>query len=156
MINAQRLLDVLSEKGLTLGSVESFTGGLFAEEFTQLEGASKVFKGGLVTYSKESKVDLLGIPEEYINENGAVSWEVCQQMALKGAKVLKTDVTVAFTGNAGPGKEEGKAGVGETYSAIVYNGQIWPIPLNLEKERNEMREFVVNAVADAILSIVNE
>ena len=63
MSNAKQLIDLLAKKGLTLGSVESFTGGLFAKTITDVSGASQVFKGSLVTYSKELKIKLLGMDE---------------------------------------------------------------------------------------------
>lgn len=146
MNNVEQLIDVLAKKGLTLGSVESFTGGLFAKTITDVSGASKVFKGALVTYSKDLKVKLLGMDEEFIDDNGLVSWGVAQQMALQGQKVLGVDVCVSFTGNAGPDVLPGEAGVGETYMAIVYNKRIWAIPLKLELEREKVREAAVNAI----------
>ena len=154
MNNAQCLVERLTQKGLTLGSIESFTGGLFAKSITDISGSSKVFKGALVTYSKEAKINLLGIPADYIAEHGVVSYEVCQQMAIKGQKVLVVDVAVAFTGNAGPEVSEDGGNVGELYIAIVYKGQVWPIPLHVELGREKNREYAVNAAINAILSII--
>ena len=104
--------------------------------------------------SKELKESLLGIPAAYIEEHGVVSYEVCQQMAIKGQKVLGVDVCVAFTGNAGPETNEEGGNVGEIYIAIVYKGQVWPIPLHLELGREENREYSVQAAINAILSII--
>ena len=154
MSRAKELIEKLSEKNLTIGAVESFTGGSFAKALTDVSGASKVFKGSLVTYSREVKENLLGIPSEFISKHGVVSYEVCQQMALKGARLLGTDVTVAFTGNAGPSVCEEGSEVGEVYMAILYKGQIWPIPLKLQMERNKLKEYAVEAVLGAILSII--
>ncbi|MCI7602331.1 MAG: CinA family protein [Candidatus Onthovivens sp.] len=156
MNNVEQLIDVLAKKGLTLGSVESFTGGLFAKTITDVSGASKVFKGALVTYSKDLKVKLLGMDEEFIDDNGLVSWGVAQQMALQGQKVLGVDVCVSFTGNAGPDVLPGEAGVGETYMAIVYNKRIWAIPLKLELEREKVREAAVNAIIPTLISILGK
>ena len=102
MNKARELIDLLIKKGLTIGAVESFTGGLFAKTLTDIAGASKAFKGGIVAYSKEAKIDVVGVPEAYVNEHGMVSAEVCSQLAIKGQKLLNVDVCVAFTGNAGP------------------------------------------------------
>ena len=154
MNSAQMLVERLTEKNLTIGSVESFTGGLFAKTITDVSGASKTFKGTLVTYTKELKEKLLGIPAEFIEEHGVVSYEVCQQMAIKGQKVLGVDICVAFTGNAGPEVDESGTTVGEIYMAIVYKGQVWPIPLHLELGREENREYSVQAAINAILSII--
>ncbi len=154
MNSAQNLVERLTEKNLTLGSVESFTGGLFAKTITDISGASNTFKGALVTYSKELKENLLKIPADYIAEHGVVSYEVCQQMAIKGQKVLGVDVCVAFTGNAGPEVSEDGGEVGEIYIAIVYKGHIWPIPLHLNLGREKNREYAVEAAINALLSII--
>ena len=102
MNSAHALIEKLVDKNLTIGAVESFTGGLFGKTLTDVPGSSKAFKGSLVTYSDESKVNILGIPEEFIKENGVVSYETCQQMAIKGQKLLNVDICVAFTAHAGP------------------------------------------------------
>lgn len=156
MNNVEQLIDVLAKKGLTLGSVESFTGGLFAKTITDVSGSSKVFKGALVTYSKELKIKLLGMDEEFINDNGLVSWGVAQDMAIKGQKILGVDVCVSFTGNAGPETLPGEAGVGETYMAIVYNKKVWAIPLKLELEREKVREVAVSSIINALISILGK
>ena len=152
MSNASQLVDVLTRKGLTIGSVESFTGGLFAKTITDVSGASNCFKGSLVTYSEELKIKLLGMSKEFIDTNGIVSWGVAKEMAIKGQKVLGVDICVSFTGNAGPNVLPGEAGVGEVYMAILYKGQVWPIPLKLEVEREKVRELSVDSVINALLS----
>lgn len=154
MNSAQVLVERLTERNLTLGSVESFTGGLFAKTITDISGASKTFKGALVTYSTELKENLLGIPADYIKEHGVVSYEVCQQMAIKGQKILGVDVCVAFTGNAGPEASEEGGEVGEIYMCIAYKGQVWPIPLHLSFNRENNREYSVASAINAILSII--
>ena len=154
MNKAAQLVEVLTRKELTIGSVESFTGGLFAKVITDVSGASKCFKGSLVTYSKESKVNLLGIDADFIDTYGMVSSGVSQQMAIKGRKVLGTDICVSFTGNAGPEVCEGEAQVGECYMSIVYNKKIWTYPLKVEAERTAVREVAVGTVIDTILSIL--
>ncbi|HBP44235.1 MAG TPA: hypothetical protein DEA28_01670 [Firmicutes bacterium] len=156
MNNAEQLVDVLTRKGLTLGSVESFTGGLFAKKITDVSGASKCFVGALVTYSTELKIKLLGIDKDFIEDNGVVSWGVAQQMAIKGKKVLGTDICVSFTGNAGPNVCPGEASVGEVYMGIFYDNKIWAIPLKLDYDREKVREVAVNSVIDALLSIIGK
>ena len=156
MNNVQKLIDELANRNLTIGSVESFTGGLFAKTFTDVSGASKVFKGSIVAYSPEVKVNVVGIPQEYIDKYGVVSYEVCQQMAIKGQRLLGVDVCVAFTGNAGPAVCEEGTDVGTCFMCIVFNGQAWPIPLHLQMERNVLREYCVEAVISTVLSIITQ
>ena len=154
MNSAHALIEKLVDKNLTIGAVEPFTGGLFGKTLTDVPGSSKAFKGSLVSYSDESKVNILGIPEEFIKENGVVSYETCQQMAIKGQKLLNVDICVAFTGNAGPDVCQDGTAVGEVYMSIVYKGQAWPIPLKLEMTREELRKYCVETAISAISSII--
>lgn len=154
MNNANALINKLVEKGLTIGSVESFTGGLFAKTLTDVSGASRAFKGAIVPYATDLKTSLLGIPAEYIEKNGVVSYEVAQQLAIKGQKVLGVDVCVSFTGNAGPDVCEEGTKVGELYMAIAYDGKVWPIPLNLQMSRDKIRMVAVETIIDALLGII--
>ena len=149
MNNVEQLIDVLAKKGLTLGSVESFTGGLFAKTITDVSGASKVFKGALVTYSKDLKVKLLGMDEEFIDDNGLVSWGVAQQMALQGQKVLGVDVCVSFTGNAGPDAMEGKP-VGRVYIGICYKDSVETYEFNFDGNREEIRHKCIEKAFELI------
>ena len=116
-MNKEEISALFKQVGSTLGSVESFTGGLFAREITSVPGASKFYKGGLVTYATEEKVALLGIPQKDVDQYGVVSKEIALQMAELGRKKLNVEYCVSFTGNAGPSAMEGKP-VGEIYIGI--------------------------------------
>jgi PncC family amidohydrolase len=154
MNNANELINRLVERGLTIGAVESFTGGLFAKALTDVSGSSRTFRGAIVPYATDLKTSLLGIPAEYIEENGVVSYEVAQQMAIKGQRVLGVDVCVSFTGNAGPAVCEEGTNVGELYMAVAYKGQVWPIPLHLDLSRDKLRQLAVDTMIDALLGII--
>jgi nicotinamide-nucleotide amidase len=95
-----------------LGLAESCSGGLLAARITNLPGASKYMKGGVVSYSNEAKADLLGVDPELIEAKGAVSLEVAEQMAIGALERFEADVAVAITGVAGPdgGTEEKPVG----------------------------------------------
>lgn len=135
----EELLKLLVEKKLSLGSVESMTGGLFASSFTSVPGASKVFKGGLVTYAVEEKVKLLGINPKIISDHGVVSEEVALEMASKGQKLLNVDICISITGNAGPTCEPGGKPVGRCYIGLAYASSVRAYELNLDGNRNEIR-----------------
>jgi PncC family amidohydrolase len=154
MNNVNELINALVERNLTIGSVESFTGGLFAKTLTDVSGSSKAFRGCIVPYATDLKTSLLGVPAEFIEKHGVVSYEVAQQLAIKGQKVLGVDVCVAFTGNAGPSVCQEDTNVGELYMAIAYKGQVWPIPLNLQMTRDKLRQYAVDTVIDAVLGII--
>ena len=140
----------LREKGLTLGSVESFTGGLFAQSITSVSGASKFYKGGMVTYATEEKINLLFIPKEEVEAHGVVSKEIAYYMANNGRHLLKVDVCVSFTGNAGPEAMEGKP-VGEVHIGIATASNAQVYSLLLKGNRNEIQQQAVDFVLDKLL-----
>ena len=134
------------EYGRTLGSVESFTGGLFAKEVTAVSGASHFFKGALVTYASEEKNRILGISYQDIDQYGVVSKEVAAQMAANGQKLLNVDYCVSFTGNAGPDTMEGKP-VGLVYIGVAIYDKVEVYEFNLEGSREEIQnKGVFNAL----------
>jgi nicotinamide-nucleotide amidase len=94
--------DMLKERRMTLSVAESCTGGLIGNRLTNVAGSSDYFQGGVVVYSNQSKVDLLGVPAEMIERWGAVSDPVVRQMAEGVRKRFKTDLGIAVTGIAGP------------------------------------------------------
>jgi len=94
--------DLLRQKGLTLGAVESATGGLISHRITNVPGSSDYYKGSITSYSNETKIKVVGVKEETINTYGAVSHQVAEEMAAGGRKVLAVDICVADTGIAGP------------------------------------------------------
>ncbi|MGI5929447.1 competence/damage-inducible protein A [Pseudoflavonifractor sp.] len=112
------VLGLLKEKGLTMGTAESCTGGLVAKRLTDLSGASAVFRGGVVSYTNEVKAGVLGVPQEMLDEFGAVSAQVAQAMAQGARKVLGCDLAVSLTGVAGPNPDDRNNPVGLIYVAL--------------------------------------
>ena len=141
------------DKKLSLGSVESFTGGLFASTITSISGASKFYKGGYVTYATEEKINLLYIQESVIKQFGVVSREVAYHMANNARHLLKTDYCVSFTGNAGPDAMEGKP-VGEVHMCIASSSEAKVYSLQLQGTRREIQEQAVNYILERLLEIL--
>ena len=112
------VLGLLKEKGLTLGTAESCTGGLVAKRMTDLPGSSAVFKGGVVSYTNEVKAGVLGVPQAMLDEFGAVSAQVARAMAQGARKVLGCDLAVSLTGVAGPDPDDRNNPVGLIYVAL--------------------------------------
>ena len=110
---------LLEEKGLTIGVAESITGGLLAKRLTDLPGVSKVFKGGIVSYTNQVKHAVLGVSEEMLAEHGAVSAPVAQVMAEGARRVLDVDIALSATGVAGPDKDDRGNEVGTAFVAIA-------------------------------------
>lgn len=134
-MNAQELSELFKSAGRTLGSAESFTGGSFAASITALSGASKFFKGALVTYATEEKIKLLGIDPKRVETYGVVSQEIAGDMAMHTKYILDVDYAISFTGNAGPEAMENKP-VGEIYIGVTayQTTQVFKYLLNGNRE----------------------
>jgi len=100
---AAEIIDIMREKKLTLGTVESATGGLISHLITNIPGSSDVFQGSIISYSNEIKMKIVGVKAETLKKYGAVSARAAEDMADGGRKVLGVDICVADTGIAGPG-----------------------------------------------------
>ena len=94
--------DLLRQKGLTLGVVESATGGLVSHLITNVPGSSNYYQGSVTAYNDEVKIKVVGVKKATINKYGAVSSQVAEEMALGGCKILAADICLADTGIAGP------------------------------------------------------
>jgi len=120
--SAERLFNLLSAGGLTLSVAESCTGGLVCHAITSIAGSSKVFHSGLVAYSNDAKVNILGVDEGLISSVGAVSREAAEAMADAVRLKTGTDVSLAVTGNLGPEVLEGKE-LGLVYLAVSFGSE---------------------------------
>ena len=116
---------LLLEKGLTIATMESCTGGFLANTITDVPGSSKYFKGGLVAYTNGAKISY-GVSSSLIERHGAISSEVAADMAQAARKRLGADIGVSITGVAGPADDEGKP-VGTVHIAIDDGRKIRPI-----------------------------
>ena len=121
----QGVLDGLRERGLTLGTAESCTGGLIAKRITDVPGSASVFKGGVVSYHCEVKAGVLGVSQTLLDEKGAVCAEVAEQMAQGARKVLGCDVAVSATGVAGPDPDDRGNPVGLVFTALATTDGVW-------------------------------
>src|SRR3990172_1974187 len=98
----QEVGNLLRQRGLTLGIVESATGGLISHRITNVPGSSDYYKGSITAYSHEVKARIVGVKADTINQYGAVSHQVAEEMAEGGRRVLASDICLADTGIAGP------------------------------------------------------
>jgi len=118
----QTVVRLLGEKGLTLATAESCTGGLIASRITDIPGASKVFTHGFVTYSNEAKIALLGVSSATLEAHGAVSEEIARQMVEGALRVAKADIAIAVTGIAGPDGGSVEKPVGTAWIGVASRG----------------------------------
>ncbi len=118
----QEVGKLLCQKGLTLGLVESATGGLLSHLITNVPGSSDYYKGSLTAYSNQLKMSLVGVKEDTISSYGAVSHQVAEEMAQGGRRILGADICLADTGIAGPGGATPGKPVGLFYIGLSHKG----------------------------------
>ncbi|GAB4511584.1 MAG: competence/damage-inducible protein A [Allomuricauda sp.] len=135
---------LLKDKGMTLSTAESFTGGSIAERITKVPGASHYFKGSLVCYATEAKIKVLGVPQALIDEHSVVSEQVAIAMAQNVKEKLGTDFAIATTGNAGPTKGDSDVEVGTVYIGISGPKRTFAQKFVMGKHRERVVEKSVN------------
>lgn len=131
------VLKILTAQGRTLGLAESLTGGLMGARLTSVPGASKAFRGSIVSYASEVKFDVLGVPEGPV-----VSEEAVIAMVRGATEVLKADVGIAVTGVAGPDPQDG-IDPGTVWVASLVDGAVETHVLNMPFDRDRIRQFTV-------------
>jgi nicotinamide-nucleotide amidase len=112
-----KIFSILKKKKLKISFAESCTGGLLSTSITSISGSSKVFSMGLVTYSNQSKINILKIPKNIIKKNGAISIQCCLSMVNNLSKISKSKVCISVTGIAGP-----KGGTRQKPVGLVFIG----------------------------------
>lgn len=148
---AERVLDLLAERGWTVAVAESLTGGLVAAELTSVPGASRSFRGSVTAYATEVKRDVLGVDGALLAARGAVDPEVARQMARGVRGLLRADWGIATTGVAGPAEQDGQP-VGTVYAAVSGPGGAEPVAaLRLDGDRAGIRFGSAAAVLDLLL-----
>ncbi|MCL4122416.1 UNVERIFIED_CONTAM: hypothetical protein GTU68_044497 [Idotea baltica] len=143
----------LTKLNQTLSVAESCTGGKLAEQFTSHAGASSYFKGGIVSYATQVKIDVLGVDKSIIEAHSVVSSQVVEAMARKALQLFNTDYAIATTGNAGPTKGDTDAEVGTVFIAIASKSGV----ISQQFMFGKPRERVINrAVAKALEMLQKE
>lgn len=124
---------------LTLTTVESCTGGLISGCLTDIPGSSDVIDRGYITYAYQAKIDLVGVKLETLQKHGAVSLEVCEEMAVGARNAAKTDIAVAVTGIAGPGGATETKPIGLVYISIATKNGVRSLKNNFSGDRTDVR-----------------
>jgi len=144
--------ELLKRRGLTLGTVESATGGLISHLVTNVPGSSGYYMGSVTSYSNEIKMKVIGVKRATLEKYGSVSPQVAEEMAAGGRKLLGVDICVADTGIAGPGgATEGKT-VGLFYIGLAHGGEVSSRRYEFHGSREENKR----AAAEAALGWVKE
>ena len=149
---AQEIGELLKKKGLTLGAVESATGGLISHAITNIPGSSDYFKGAVTAYSNEIKMKVIGVAAATLEKYGSVSGQVAEEMAAGGKRLLGVEICVADTGIAGPGGATPDKPVGLFYLGLAHTGGVLSQRHKFYGDREQNKE----SAAEAALMWVKE
>lgn len=150
----EQLVQVLLEKGYTLTTVESCTGGLLMGTILNVSGASACVNEGYITYSNEAKERLVGVKHDTLETFGAVSEETAREMAIGGARVANADIAISVTGIAGPGGGTEAKPVGVVYIGCYVNGGIQVGKYNFLGNREVNRNHSIQSAIELALKMI--
>lgn len=153
---AGKLIAVCRERGLTLATAESCTGGLIGAVLTAIPGASAVVDGGIICYQNRIKSTLLGVSPETLETVGAVSEACAAQMAAGAMRALGSDLAMAVTGIAGPGGGSAEKPVGLVFTAVAFRGQTQVCRNIFSGDRDAVRAATVRKVLTMALRCLEE
>jgi nicotinamide-nucleotide amidase len=151
---AEKLGKLLRAKNITLAVAESFTGGLVSNMITDAPGSSEYFLVGLVTYSNDSKISLLGVKESTMIKYGTVSEEVAREMAIGVKEIAGADMGLSTTGIAGPSGGTEEKPVGLTYIGLSYRNEMFVEKMILPGSREEIKRAAAIHALDKILHVI--
>lgn len=152
MSEEEKLVQILTEKGYTITTAESCTGGLISATIVNAPGASAVLNEAYVTYANKSKEKLVNVDKKTLETLGAVSEETARQMAEGAAKASGADVALSSTGIAGPGGGTKEKPVGLVYIGCFVKGKTKVLKCNFEGSRREVREKTVKTAISLAIS----
>lgn len=144
------VVSMLREKGKTISTAESCTGGMIGSRLTSVPGASEVYERGVVTYSNNSKVDMLGVSSNTLSKKGAVSPETAEQMARGIREISGTSIGISITGIAGPGGGSEEKPVGLVYIGFSDESGTESRRLNLFGSRDRVRHYAALTALDIV------
>ncbi len=152
----KKIGEILIQRGLTISTAESCTGGLLSSKLTDVSGSSSYIRLNVVTYANEAKHKILGVSIETLEKYGAVSEECALEMAQGLYKLTNSNICISTTGIAGPSGGSVEKPVGLMYSAIYtpQKHQIYKILLSPSINRVEMKEKFTQIVLNNIYSFL--
>jgi nicotinamide-nucleotide amidase len=142
---------LLKEKGWTMATAESCTGGRIASRMTGLPGVSSVYRGGVVSYWTSVKGDVLGVPQEILDEYGPVSEPCARAMAEGACRITGAEIAVSVTGSAGPDPDERGTPVGIVYIGLATPTGTFCRALDMGKRRRDrIQDLATNHAFDVV------
>ena len=150
---ALRVHEALLERGQTVATAESLTGGGVGRLLSSVPGSSETFRGGVVSYATDVKRSLLGVDDELVAAHGVVSGACAERMALGARTLLRADWAVSTTGVAGPTLQEGKP-AGTVHVAVAGPAGVRRVELHLGGDREAVRAGTERVALAALLDAV--
>ena len=136
------------DNDLSISTAESCTGGMLSSRIINISGISKSYKQGYITYSNESKINILGVSREILEKYGAVSEQTAMEMAKGAALSSNADIAISTTGVAGPDGGTDEKPVGLVYIGLFIKGNIYVKKVNLRGDRQRVRAFATSHALD--------
>ena len=155
-ILSRQIGDLLYASGFSLGTAESCTGGRISETIIAIPGASNYFKGGIVSYSEETKMNLLGVKAETLQEHTAVSEQVAREMVSGAIRALNVDYAISVTGSAGPGGGTSEIPVGTIWIGYGDKNEIRTMKLTEDFGRDINLAIATNKAIRLMLDFLTE
>lgn len=153
---AEQIIIRANEKGLTIATAESCTGGWIGKALTDIPGSSSVFMGSLVAYSNTVKENLLGVPQQLLITHGAVSEKVALEMAKNCVQSFAVDIAISVTGIAGPGGGSQEKPVGLVHIGLATDQKVETHKFEFDNfGRNSVRQDALTAALKIILESVD-
>jgi nicotinamide-nucleotide amidase len=152
-VSAADVHALLRDRGATLGTAESLTGGRLAALLTAVPGSSETYVGGVVSYATSVKTEVLGVPPEVVETYGVVSAECARAMASGARRVLAATYAVSTTGVAGPGPQDGVA-AGTVYVAVAGPESVVAVALELVGSRQVVQDRTCEEALTVVSAIL--
>ena len=152
-LKAKHLSELLISKGLTISVAESCTGGSLSSSLTSISGASSYFNCGFITYSNQSKIDMLGVKPESIEMFGAVSEKVAHEMVAGAGQKSHSNLAVSITGIAGPSGGSAVKPVGMVCFGFFFDGEVTTTTQFFSGSRSDI---VSQSIAYALAELSSE
>jgi len=146
-----KVSDKLKKHRLSVATAESCTGGLLAHTLTNISGSSEYFDRGIVSYSNQAKIELLGVPEKTLQEYGAVSEQTAKAMAMGIKQRSNVDIGISTTGIAGPTGGTKEKPVGLVYIGIASSKNVTIKKFIFSGDRSQNKESTCNSALEMLL-----
>lgn len=151
-----KLIETLKANTLTLATAESCTAGMIASLVTSVAGASAVFDCGFITYSNQSKINLLGVAPKTLNTHGAVSMQTAEEMAFGAVEYSDANIAVSVTGIAGPDGGSDEKPVGTVFIGVTHDKKTHAKHFLFTGDRDSIRAQTCDAALDLLIHRIEE